>query len=275
MQNSPSNHLKEILVGLFITVVGGILVAWIIREGDLFSTNNTLELIAIPVTNNDCSSHAIYVDGVLMINAISPSKTVVISTTPGEHLIQECQNSDDESCESPTRVVWENRSEYVINLSPNCPITITLTNNACKVGDFYVDGTLVVTTLAPGNSIKFTISPGTHLIKNCIAGTDNCSDTSEIEWLASSDFTIVPSSSPCSVIITLTNNACEVGDFYVDGTLVVTTLAPGNSTKFTVSPGTHLIKNCIAGTDNCSDTSELEWLASSDFTIVPPSSPCP
>lgn len=188
---------RDILNGLLITIVGGVIVAWIIREGELFQSKEA-EQVAISIVNNDCFSNNLMVDGETVALSIPPKGATFIKVRSGEHWVQSCSTNNPSNCQPLSKLEWANTEEYSIPKSRSCPITITLTNNDCKSSDFYVDGNVAVSNIGEAESKGFEVVPGTHMLKACLAGTDNCGNEHELDWQTSTEHFIKRSSS-CTI----------------------------------------------------------------------------
>ena len=148
--------------------------------------------------------------------------------------------------------------------APSPSIDITLTNHHCEALDYYVDGQLTVSALAPGATAVFQTTRGQHSIQLCIPGTDNCTEGSQ-SWRRSTTDSITRGTT-CLIEITLTNDHCKALDYYVDERLVVSVLGAGSTATFETTPGEHSIRLCIPGTGNCTEGTST-WQTSTTQAI--------
>lgn len=253
----------ELLVGLLATIIGGIIVAWYIGEGEKFQSNP----IIIRLTSNHCSPQDFYVDGEKVVASINPGSTLAFKTTKGNHLVYSCSPTTN-ICGEAISISWKTSSSYLIEEDSQCPITITLTNENCSSADFYVDGIVVVPGIAENSTVNFAVFPGTHDVKACRAGNPNsCGITHAVNWTQSTSHAIFRNPS-CPITITLTNKNCVSQDFYVDGIVIVREIAANSTVNFAVLSGTHDVKACGVGNpDNCGTTLTINWTQSTSHAI--------
>ena len=193
-EQTSSKIIAELLVSLVVTIIGGIFVAWYIKEGERFQSNQS-QFIAVALTNHNCSSIDFYVDGEKVISSIEPNSTFVFKTTKGDHWINACSPATN-ACEDATLISWNKPASYTVERSAKCPITITISNESCLIADYYVDGNLVASAIAPNSTANFNITPGTHETLACLSGTtDNCGDKLTLAWTVSTTQRIAKSPS--------------------------------------------------------------------------------
>ena len=144
-------------------------------------------------------------------------------------------------------------------------ITVTLTNDYCEKMDYRVDGALVVSGINGGATTAFQIAPGAHSVQACQADTTECGEAINVNWTTAATAAIARGS--CPITITLTNEHCGTEDLYVDGELVVISLAAGGKTTFQVSPGLHAVQACPVGTADCGETVTIDWKNPTSFAI--------
>lgn len=147
------------------------------------------------------------------------------------------------------------------------PITITLTNDNCYPQEYYVDN-VKMASIPAGETIVFNTAPGPHQVLACTTGSTTCGDPVQIVWEVSTTAVIHPHPSCNLATITLTNNHCQPVDYYVDNTLMVSSIAAYANAQFTVVPGTHQVYVCDPGTSICGGTVELTWNTSTTAGIL-------
>jgi hypothetical protein len=174
---------------------------------------------------------------------------------------------------------WHSIREAVLalfNPPPKALVTINLTNYDCVAHDFHVvtsdDSQLLIIFAEPGQTRRFPISPGSYKAYTCNAGTNQCVDPFVVEWDASSIASIGRGRN-CPVSIALTNNNCRAEDFYVDGQRIVS-IGAGEARPLQVPPGSHQVKICNAGSQECSSPFTVDWTSASTPSIARESS-CP
>ena len=144
-------------------------------------------------------------------------------------------------------------------------ITVTLTNDNCEKMDYRVDGALVVSAIDGGATTIFQVAPGRHSVQACQAGTTECGEAINVNWTTAATAFIARGS--CPITITLSNEHCGAEDLYVDGELVVISLAAGAKTTFQVTPGLHAVQACPVGTADCGETVTMDWKNPTRFSI--------
>jgi hypothetical protein len=154
----------------------------------------------------------------------------------------------------------------ILSPVPLSQVTITIINNNCIAQDYYVDGTRVLSAIPSGAIQTFQVFPGQHAAYACEPRTNNCASPEQIDWTTRRTNAIGRSSS-CPVTITLTNNNCKAQDYYVDGTKVLSAIAPGANETFQVSPRQHAVYSCEPGTNNCASPEQIDWTTRRTNTI--------
>ena len=146
-------------------------------------------------------------------------------------------------------------------------ISITLTNYNCYPQEYYVDN-IKMASIPAGETIVFDTVPGPHQVRACTTGSTTCGDPVQIVWEVSTTAVIHPHPSCNLATITLTNNHCQPVDYYVDNTLMVSSIAAYASAQFSVVPGSHQVYVCDPGTSICGGTVELTWNTSTTAGIL-------
>ncbi len=184
MSEQPSSKiLTEIFVGLLVTIIGGIIVAWYIREGERFQSSQ-MDSVSIALTSHYCAPQDFYVDGEKVISSIYPDATVAFKTSKGDHWVYPCSPMTN-VCGDTVLINWNKATSYTIEVDDRCPITITLSNEHCVAQDYYVDGNLVVSAIAPNSTANFETNSGKHETATCVPGTNTCADKLVVEWTTS------------------------------------------------------------------------------------------
>jgi hypothetical protein len=256
-----SKFITEHLVGLLITIAGGIIVAWYIGEGERFHSIP----LTITVTSESCAARDFYVDGEKVITSINPGTTRAFKTAKGEHVIYSCLPMTD-TCGEAMPVNWGRSTSYSIAKDAQCPIQIELTNEGCTPQDYYVDGRLVAPAIAPNSTVSFEILAGSHEAYVCAAGTNTCGDTFTFSWMTSTSHKITQGTS-CPITVSLTNHHCGAMDFYVDESLTAAALPANSTMDFEITPGAHETYVCLPGTNTCGPKLSVNWLVSTTHSI--------
>ena len=171
-----------------------------------------------------------------------------------------------------TRVALESTKVAQAEATPKL-ITLTLTNSHCNILDYYVDGNLMVSSIVPTAKVQFNVIPGEHQVLICNANTHICGDPFMVNWTKSTT-TFIPSAVGCPITITLTNSNCNPLNFYVDGSLMVSSIAPKAEVRFNVIPGEHQVFVCHPNTNDCGEPVLVNW-ASSTAAFIGTSTNCP
>jgi hypothetical protein len=180
MTPQPSKSLfSEILVGILVTIVGGVLLAWYLGEGHRFQSNQS-DIVSVKLTSHYCNSQDFLVDGERVATSIEPNTTVVFKTTSGEHWIYYCSPTTND-CGESTLVNWDKATSYTIEVDSRCPIAITVTNMDCSASDYYVGGNLVASNIPPnGGMASFEIRPGEYEVFATDAGVPPSDQINEV-----------------------------------------------------------------------------------------------
>ena len=77
----------------------------------------------------------------------------------------------------------------------------------------------------------------------------------------------VPSSTPQLITITLTNNDCNIHNFYLDDNLVFSPIEAGSTLTYSTLPGKHSSHTCAPNTTTCSEKAWFDWTMSTTQSI--------
>jgi hypothetical protein len=148
------------------------------------------------------------------------------------------------------------------------PVLLSVYNAHCLSQDFYVDGNLM-TTVPSGAQVDIEANAGEHGVQACEAGTANCGNAYYAIWTQNAVWTI-QSDAVCNppvtaVTVTIVNANCADYDLYLDENYISTIYA-GETQYFSIEPGWHTAKGCVAGTVLCSASTQ-EWASDAGWTI--------
>jgi hypothetical protein len=265
MNENSKSAAKELFVGVLVTVLGGVILAWLIGEGVFQRSSSPEDNVVITLTNEHCQAMDFYVDDRLAAARVEPGATVEFNVTPGGHSTYTCL-ADTGSCGETRQVNWPRAATWEIAAGANCLTAVTVENRNCAAIDVWVDGELTVAAVQPGAAQTFQAPLGEHSVYYCNAGTQDCAPPSPITWTGPALLPIEPAAG-CAVTVTVSNRHCRAISVRVDGQDALSRLGSGNTAQFQVAPGDHEVQICYLEPRICGEAGKVNWSQDAQFEI--------